>query len=294
MLLCVGEILADMIGNGRDEYLMRVGGAPFNVAVNASQCGASVGFIGRAGKDPIGLRCLEQASEVGFRYLGIQRDPVCNTTLAFVSLNDSGERSFAFFRHDTADYQIAFEEIDFDELCDVNIVHLGSLLLSERKGLAFARRFVEEIDRRGWRMSFDLNHREDLFGPLSSCRALFREFVERADIVKFSEDEILAYTGKNSVDAALESLPERECLYCVTCGDRGSLYRRGAVAGSVPVRPVKPVDTTGAGDAFFGALLSQLEGREFLSMSEEELRKIFSVANEAGARATLFKGAVRI
>ncbi len=79
MLLCVGEILADMIGNGRDEYLMRVGGAPFNVAVNASQCGASVGFIGRAGKDLIGLRCLEQASKAGFRFLGVQRDPVCNT-----------------------------------------------------------------------------------------------------------------------------------------------------------------------------------------------------------------------
>ena len=109
------------------------GGAPFNVSVNAKNAGATVGFIGRVGKDVIGRFVTDQAKKANLDYLDIQVNSERNTTLAFVTLTD-GERDFAFNRHDTADFNINIEEIDFDKYKGLNILHLGSLMLSEENG----------------------------------------------------------------------------------------------------------------------------------------------------------------
>lgn len=57
MILCVGEILADMIGTEKDGsfyYERKAGGAPFNVACAAAKFGADTAFIGSVGDDLIG------------------------------------------------------------------------------------------------------------------------------------------------------------------------------------------------------------------------------------------------
>ena len=95
MILSIGEILADMIGeeqNGVTAFKMYGGGAPFNVAVNAKKAG----FIGRVGRDPVGKFLKGFAAGAGLDFCGIQEDETRNTTLAFVTLK-GGERDFAFF-----------------------------------------------------------------------------------------------------------------------------------------------------------------------------------------------------
>ena len=147
MILCIGEILADLIGkeeNGRYSYDMFIGGAPFNVAVNAKRAGAKVGFVGRVGKDPIGKFLITTAKKLNLDYTDIQTDGERNTTLAIVSLNN-GERDFAFFRHDAADFNIDIRKIDIKRYTDLNIVHLGSLMLSEEKGRVFAGNIVKTV-----------------------------------------------------------------------------------------------------------------------------------------------------
>lgn len=99
MILSIGEILADMIGeeqNGVTAFKMYGGGAPFNVAVNAKNAGAKAGFIGRVGRDPVGKFLKGFAAGAGLDFCGIQEDETRNTTLAFVTLK-GGERDFAFF-----------------------------------------------------------------------------------------------------------------------------------------------------------------------------------------------------
>ena len=138
MILSIGEILADMVGSYEDgdlTFKTFCGGAPFNVAVNAKKAGAEVGFIGRVGKDVIGRFVEGQAIKANLDYLDIQIDKERNTTLAFVTL-DNGERDFAFNRHDTADYNLEIELIDFNKYKGLKILHLGSLMLSEEKGKA--------------------------------------------------------------------------------------------------------------------------------------------------------------
>ena len=291
MILAIGEILADMIGEKKEQsvnFAAYCGGAPFNLAVNAKQAGAKVGFVGRVGKDPIGKFVEECAKKAGFDYLKLQKDNARNTTIAFVTL-ENGERDFAFYRHDTADYNIDVKDIDFD-LDGLNIIHCGSLMLSEDSGVCVTQKICEVTQNAGKLLSFDVNFRKDIYRDFNHALAAYKPFVDRADIIKFSEDEILDYTGESDLESAISAVYKKDRLLLITLGSKGSAYYLNGKSAVVPTVKVKPVDTTGAGDAFFGAFLANIEGREW---TEENLVSALEKANKAGADATQFYGAVR-
>lgn len=293
MILCIGEILADLIGkeeNGRYSYDMFIGGAPFNVAVNAKRAGAKVGFIGRVGKDPIGKFLITTAKKANLDYTDIQTDGERNTTLAIVSLNN-GERDFAFFRHDAADFNIDISKIDIKRYTDLNIVHLGSLMLSEEKGRFFAGNIVKTVKNEGKLLSFDVNFRMDLYNDTESAIKAYKPFIEAADILKFSDDEIKTYTKKEDLGAAVKAVKKDNTLLLISMGSRGSMYVYNDLSGVIPSKKVVPVDTTGAGDAFFGTVLAYLDGKEF---TKENIEFALKKGNEAGAGTVSFKGAVKI
>ena len=293
MILCIGEILADLIGkeeNGRYSYDMFIGGAPFNVAVNAKRAGAKVGFVGRVGKDPIGKFLISTAKKANLDYTDIQTDGERNTTLAIVSLNN-GERDFAFFRHDAADFNIDISKIDIKRYTDLNIVHLGSLMLSEEKGRVFAENIVKTVKNEGKLLSFDVNFRMDLYNDTESAIKAYKPFIEAADILKFSDDEIKTYTKREDLGAAVKAVKKDNTLLLISMGSRGSMYVYNDLSGVIPSKKVVPVDTTGAGDAFFGTALAYLDEKEF---TKENIEFALKKGNEAGAGTILFKGAVKI
>ena len=293
MILSIGEILADMIGgnsSGNLSFNAFCGGAPFNVAVNAKRAGAKVVFLGKVGDDPIGKFLIEQAKKANFDGLEIQVDPVKNTTLAFVTLTD-GERDFAFYRHDTADYQIDLEECKSFNDKDLSIVHLGSLMLSEKVGVDLAKSVVNKAKKLGKKISFDVNFRLDLYNDFDDAINAYKPFVEQADIIKFSDDELLAYTGESDLMKAIEKVSKKDVLLVVTMGSKGSLYYYNENMKIIPTDVVKPIDTTGAGDAFFGTLLACLDGKDF---NEENLTIAMQKANQTGAKTTQFLGAVEL
>ncbi len=293
MILSIGEILADMVGESNKEGLTFkafVGGAPFNVAVNAKQSGSKVGFISRIGKDVIGRFCLSQAEKFGLDSLNLQQDENRNTTIAFVTLTD-GERDFAFNRHDTADYNIDFDEIDFKKYNDLNIIQLGSLMLSENAGKAFAEKVAKKAKELKVKLSFDLNFRTDIFGDFESAKAAYKPYIESADILKFSDDELKLYTGIEDINDAVKSIARENQLITITLGSRGSMYYYNGKSGVVPTEKVKPVDTTGAGDAFFGTFLANIENKDY---TENNIISAMEKANKAGARATQFLGAIKL
>ena len=293
MILCVGEILADMVGETKDgtlEFKAFVGGAPFNVAVNAKQAGAKVGFVSRIGKDVIGRFCHAQAEKFGLDELDLQEDDARNTTIAFVTLND-GERDFAFNRHDTADYNIDFDKIDFKKYKNLNIIHLGSLMLSEENGKILAKKIAKKAKELGVKLSFDLNFRTDIFGDFEKAKDAYKPYIDCADILKFSDDELTLYTGIDDIDSAVKTVAKENQLITVTLGSRGSMYYYNGTSGVVATEKVKPIDTTGAGDAFFGTFLANIEGKEY---NKENIINAMEKANKAGARATQFLGAIKL
>lgn len=294
MILSVGEILADMIGqkvNGVTTFKAFCGGAPFNLAVNAKQSGAKVGFVGRVGNDVIGRFVLCEAQKAHLDRLDIQIDAERNTTIAFVTLTD-GERDFAFNRHDTADFNIDFDDIDIWDYKDLNIVHLGSLMLSEQKGRELAEKIANKASELGAKLSFDMNFRKDIYKNFEDAKRAYAPFVERADIIKFSDDELADYTGISDIDEAAKSVLKKDKLLLVTLGKSGSAYYYNDLKGIVPsISGVKCVDTTGAGDAFFGAFLANIEGKE---LTEENIVYAMQQGNIKGAKTTEFYGAIEL
>ncbi len=294
MILSVGEILADMIGQKEDgvtTFKAFCGGAPFNLAVNAKQSGAKVGFVGRVGNDVIGRFVLCEAQKAHLERLDIQIDAERNTTIAFVTLTD-GERDFAFNRHDTADFNVDFDDIDFESYENLEIVHLGSLMLSEQKGREFAEKIANKASELGAKLSFDMNFRKDIYKNFEDAKRAYAPFVERADIIKFSDDELTDYTGISDMDEAAKSVLKKDKLLLVTLSKSGSAYYYNDLKGIVPsISGVKCVDTTGAGDAFFGAFLTNIEGKE---LTEENIVYAMQQGNIKGAKTTEFYGAIEL
>lgn len=293
MILSVGEILADLIGekiDGITNYKTFCGGAPFNVAVNAKQSGATVGFVGKVGKDNIGKFLIDYAKTANLDYLDIDVDAKRNTTLAFVTLTD-GERDFAFFRNDTADYNIEIDKINFDNYEGLNIVNLGSLMLSEKSGRKLAKSLVKKVKKANKLLAFDLNLRTDLYKNPEDAIKVYTPYVKDANILKFSDDEILWFTKKDMIEEAVKSLYKKDRILLVSLGSKGSLYSYNNQTGIIPTEKVKPVDTTGAGDAFFGGFLAQIDGK---TINEQVIKDALAFANARGARATQFKGAIKI
>ncbi len=294
MILSVGEILADMIGQKEDgvtTFKAFCGGAPFNLAVNAKQSGAKVGFVGRVGNDVIGRFVLCEAQKAHLDRLDIQIDAERNTTIAFVTLTD-GERDFTFNRHDTADFNVDFDDIDFESYENLEIVHLGSLMLSEQKGREFAEKIANKASELGAKLSFDMNFRKDIYKNFEDAKRAYAPFVERADIIKFSDDELTDYTGISDMDEAAKSVLKKDKLLLVTLGKSGSAYYYNDLKGIVPsISGVKCVDTTGAGDAFFGAFLANIEGKE---LTEENIVYAMQQGNIKGAKTTEFYGAIEL
>lgn len=287
MILCVGEILADMVGSVRDEtvfYERKAGGAPFNVACASVQFGAKASFVGSVGDDLIGRFLDDYAHHRGLENCLIRVDSCRNTTLAFVELNESGDRSFCFYRHGTADYYLP--EIPEAMFAEASIVHIGSLMLSTAEGLAYAKALTNTAHRYGIPVSFDVNYRSDIFRDEATAVATYRQLLALVDIVKFSDDEVRIFT-----EEYLQS-DLREKLIFVTLGKNGAEWRYRGKSHRLPTIDLKPVDTTGAGDAFYAGVLSRLDGKPLATLTDEVLDEALRFGNVTGALNTLGHGAI--
>ncbi len=286
MILCVGEILADMIGkneNGVFSYERRAGGAPFNVACGVKKFGVKSAFWGSVGNDIIGRFLADFAkNHVDEAYVALNETH--NTTLAFVELDERGDRSFCFYRKDTADTYL--EAVPFSLLERANIVHIGSLMLSEKRGAEYAVGLAKKAHEAGKLVSFDVNYREDIFPDREEAVVLYKTMLEVADVVKLSEEEYTAF-GQEYVQKAL-----KEKLVCVTLGEKGCKWLYRGESNALPTIPVKTVDTTGAGDAFYAGALSRLDGLSKAEWTGETLNKVFAFANVCGALTTRSRGAI--
>lgn len=286
MILSVGEILADMIGSTHGDvfcYERKAGGAPFNVACAAKKLGATVGFVGAVGDDIIGDYLVDFADKRGFDYMLITKNHSVNTTLAFVDIDANGERSFCFYRKNTADYSIP--NVSDSVLASSDIVHIGSLMLSEEVGRKTALALGERAHQSGKLVSFDVNFRSDIFRDRESAVKIYKQMIAVADILKLSEDEVAIF-GRDY----LYGLQDK--LVCISLGSKGSIWRYRSESREVPSIRVKPIDTTGAGDAFYGGVLFGLDGLRREDWTTQKLNEIFGFANVCGALNTLCKGAI--
>jgi sugar/nucleoside kinase (ribokinase family) len=164
-------------------------------------------------------------------------------------------------------------------------------MLSEEKGREFGQKVAKKAKELGVKLSFDINVRMDTYKSFEDAKKAYKPFVECADIIKFSDDELKLYTGIEDIITAIESIYHKDQLFVLTLGSKGSLYYYNGESNIVPTVKVKPIDTTGAGDAFFGTFLANIENKEW---NKENIEGALKIANKAGADTTQFLGAVKL
>lgn len=287
MILSVGEILTDMIGEN-DTYKMHIGGAPFNVAVSVVRSGGECVFVGKVGNDIAGNFIKSESKKYGVRDK-IYIDPEHNTTMAFVRVTN-GERDFSFVRHQTADYRLKIEEIG--DISIANIVHLGTLMLSEEIGRGFANELIEKVKSQHKLLSLDANFRDDLFPSKAERNRIMLPYLMSADILKLSMDELFDITAEREINKAVNKLSFGGMLF-ITDGANGSYAFVNGKKYFAKSEKVKPIDTTGAGDAYFGTVLAEIDRCIINNIEvEENIMNIIEKANCSGCKAVLHVGAV--
>ena len=286
MLLCIGEILADMIGeekNGITTYERKAGGAPFNVACALKKFGADVKFVGSVGDDLVGQFLIKYAKDFGMDTTYIHQNTERNTTLAFVELNEEGERSFCFYRKNTADY--CMPPVSDELIQSADTVCIGSLMLADEECVKYALDIIERAHSFGKTVAFDVNYRTDIYKDTESAIKTYKKILALADIVKFSEDEVEIF-GQDYVNSLTDK------LVLITLGRDGSEWRYHGIRNNLTSITVKSVDTTGAGDAFFAGTLSQLDKNVGKALNDEILNHALNFGNIAGALNTTGRGAI--
>lgn len=264
-----------------------IGGAPFNVAVYAARQGAAVRFFGNVGNDSEGVFLKEQAKTFPLD-LRLTENAACKTTVALVTVDKTGERYFKFLRDNAADYQLNAAEIDWE---GITTFHFGTLMLNTEKGKTFCKEAIMQAKRRNIRISTDANFRDDLFETAKKRNRTMLPFLFEADVLKLSIEELQALADESDTARAVSKLGYKGLLL-ITKGAEGSeAFLGGKRIARVPSSPVtKIVDTTGAGDAFFGTALALID--RGVSLDAESLKRILTAANASGAAATQTEGAL--
>jgi len=193
-IMTLGEVLIDLTQTGTDnkgipQFAAFPGGAPANVAVAASRLGAQTGFIGKIGKDAFGaqLRKTLETDHVDTAFL-FESEEV-PTTLAIVSVDANGERSFSFFRDPGADTQLLKEEAAAFLNRELPfILHFGSLSLTTEPSRSAALEAAQRAREKGVLISYDPNYRAALWDSEETAVNWMKTPLNMIDVLKISDE----------------------------------------------------------------------------------------------------------
>ncbi|TKY48328.1 Fructokinase-2 protein [Spatholobus suberectus] len=301
LIVSFGEMLIDFVptvsGVSLAEapgFLKAPGGAPANVAIAVSRLGGKAAFVGKLGDDEFGHMLAGILKENGVRADGITFDQGARTALAFVTLRADGEREFMFYRNPSADMLLRPEELNLELIRSAKVFHYGSISLIVEPCRSAHLKAMEVAKEAGCLLSYDPNLRLPLWPSAEEARKQILSIWEKADLIKVSDVELEFLTGSDKIDdaSALSLWHPNLKLLLVTLGEHGSRYYTKNFHGSVDAFHVNTVDTTGAGDSFVGALLSNIVDDQSILEDEPRLREVLKFANACGAITTTKKGAI--
>ena len=306
-VVALGEILIDFTYSGTNAagkkvYEENPGGAPANCVSAVAKLGGNGAFIGMTGKDSFGEDVRSVLKDINVDISGMCYTEKQHTTLAFVSLDERGERTFSFCRNPGADTQITSKDLNADMLKSTRFLHIGSLSLTDEPAKTTTVEAINITKKAGGLISYDPNYRANLWHGREDAIPLMKSLLPLADMVKVSDEELELLFGKDigyqkGAETILSLGPS---LVLITLGSKGVYYaakeqkeKRPACSGVLGVPSVKVVDTTGAGDSFMGGLLYRLTRREdALSFTKEQIESDITFANAVASICVMGRGAI--
>ena len=299
-VVALGELLIDFAalstdGSGYPILAAKPGGAPANFLAAVNACGKKTALLGKVGDDPFGHLLLGTLRRAGIETRGVVLDPAVFTTLAFVTLDERGERSFSFARKPGADTRLSWEEVDTSLIDQTKAFHFGTLSLTDEPARTATQKSIAYAKARGKLICCDPNLREPLWPDGSSAREQMLWSLHQADVVKISDNEADFLWSCGPEKGADKLLKEYGVsLAMVTLGPEGCLLKTADAVFRAPGPKVHPVDTTGAGDIFGGSALARLLelNKPIAALTEDDLAYIGRYAVTAASLSTERPGGI--
>ncbi len=299
-VVALGELLIDFAAKSTDKdgyptMAANPGGAPGNFLAALNAYGAKTAFLGKVGEDTFGHLLLNTLEQAGIETGGILVDPEVFTTLAFVTFDEKGDRSFSFARKPGADTQLRWEEVDRTLIDRARVFHFGTLSLTDEPVRTATRKAVAYAREQGKLITYDPNLRKPLWKSEDEAREQILWGLRQADVVKISDEEVDFLWSCTPEEGARKLLEEYGVsLAMVTLGPDGCLMQNKAAACRLPGPKVNPIDTTGAGDIFGGSAVSRLLklDKEPDRLTQAELADIGRFAVTAASLSTEQSGGI--
>ena len=264
-VVALGELLIDFTcvstdPEGYPTMAAHPGGAPANFLAALAKFGAKTAMLGKVGSDAFGRLLLGTLDRAGISTEGIVITDDVFTTLAFVTLDETGNRAFSFSRKPGADTCIACEELNLKLIDETRVFHFGSLSMTDEPARSATRRAVDYAKAAGKLITYDPNLRKPLWKDPEAARSQLIWGMSRADVVKISDEEVEFLWGLGPEEGADYILRHFDVkLVFVTCGAGGCYFKNAVASGHVPsLSGIRVLDTTGAGDIFGGSALWKL------------------------------------
>lgn len=300
MKICsFGETLIDFtpVGvseNGNIIFERNPGGAPANLAVAAVKHGVQASFIGEVGDDIFGQFLNEKLKGEGVDTEYMVINSRYKTTLAFVQLDEKGERSFCFYRNPGADTMIESQAVNLRAIDECDIFHYGSVSMTHNPARITTFELIKYAQQKGKLLSFDPNLRMPLWNSEEEARHEIRHGLQFCDILKVAEEELIFLTGCETLEEGARQIAKKykTPLILITEGSHGSHALIHDYYINAPAFPVSVVDTTGAGDGFLGCFLASFlkSGKTLEQLSGEDVYQMLRLANASGALSVTRKG----
>lgn len=300
-VVALGELLIDFATvsvdkEGYPTMAAHPGGAPANFLAALSKFGASTALMGKVGTDAFGRLLTDTLARAGIDTRGLVADDSVFTTLAFVTLDEHGDRDFSFSRKPGADTCICFEELDLGLIDEARVFHFGTLSLTDEPARTATYRAVAYARSRGKVITYDPNLRRPLWKDMDVCKKQLLWGLGQADVVKISNEEVDFLFGLGAEAGAAHILENFGVkLVFVTCGADGCFFKNAGCSGWVPgLKDIRVVDTTGAGDIFGGAALWKIlqTGKAPEHLNKRELMDVARFACTAAGLSTTRPGGI--
>ena len=300
-VIALGELLIDFAPvsvseAGYPTLAANPGGAPGNFLAALNKYGRSTAMIGKVGGDMFGRLLLNTLSAAGIETKAVVTDPDRFTTLAFVSLDKSGNRDFSFARKPGADTCLTPAALDRSLFENAKVFHFGTLSLTDEPAASATREAIRLAKEKGLLISLDPNLRKPLWPNEQAAKDAIEWSLRQADIVKISDEEVDFLWGLSPREGAEKLLREYGVsLAYVTLGPKGcfAMNEKASVTVESP-SGIHVVDTTGAGDIFGGSAMSRFLAfaKAPSALTEEDLRSIVRFACCAASLSTQTHGGI--
>ena len=295
-VIALGELLIDFINNGKSEqgnntFEASPGGAPCNVLSMLAKLGKKCAFIGKVGNDIFGRRLKCELDELYINTDCLMLDENVRTTLAFVENDESGDRSFSFYRNPGADIMLSADEVDEEAIKASRVFHLGTLSMTHEPVLSATKKALRIAKESGCIISFDPNLREKLWDSEEKAKEAFDYGMKYCDILKISDNELVWFTGEEDYDKGIGILRKKYNIPLIlfSMGRDGSCaYYGDKCFEAKAFIQNNTIDTTGAGDTFMGCCINHILENGF-----EKLDEMLKFANAAASIVTTRKGALK-